>query len=86
MIDFGLLRTLRIPAKRRLLATLKECERVVAALPDPVCEALEASGIVSSWRSQLETLGGVGQRVMSAAEVLRAAHSAVTRLQHARGR
>jgi hypothetical protein len=45
-----------VPSKQRLVATLHECVRLVEALSDPVCVALEASGVVNSWREQLATL------------------------------
>jgi hypothetical protein len=45
-----------IPSKTRLQATLKEMHRLVGLLPEPACLALEKSGVVLVWRSQLETL------------------------------
>ena len=69
----------KVPAKRRLLATLKLMSELVGALPDPACEALEASGVVGVWRSQLETLAGVSGRLTSAVDLAGAIRSAMRR-------
>lgn len=70
----------RVPAKRRLVATLAECARIVNGMPDPMCDVLEQSGLFGAWRSQLESLAHVTERVMSVSDVLRSAHRAVQKV------
>jgi len=66
--------TLRpIPAKTRLLATLREMQRIVEAMPDGVCEHLERSELLSSWRSQLGSIANLGPVALRAADAVRAA-------------
>ncbi len=54
-----------VPSKTRLLATLAECSRIVKGLPDPVCTVLEKTGVVASWRLQLETLSNAQGRLVN---------------------
>jgi hypothetical protein len=47
------------------VATLKECERLVESMPEPLCAAIEQSGIITAWRSQLGTLAGFARRAQT---------------------
>jgi hypothetical protein len=72
----NLLRTIlpaKVPAKTRLVATLKELTRIVQALPEPVCTALEASGVIATWRAQLESVQALTGHVGNAGNVMGAA-------------
>lgn len=62
-----------IPAKRRLRATLAEMDRLVDSMPDGMCEVLERTGLVSSWREQIATLAHGASRLTSVMDVLRTA-------------
>lgn len=66
------------PSKDRLRATVKEIARLIDALPEPVCVALEKSNVLGALRTQLEslgaisvTLGGAGQIVGGAVDLAR---------------
>jgi hypothetical protein len=63
-----------VPSKQRLQATIKELSRLVNQLPEPVCGALEKSGLVGTWRTQLESLvkasGAVTHTLGTAGDVM----------------
>jgi hypothetical protein len=63
------LQTTPVASKKRLRATLVEISRLIEALPEPVCVAFEKTGIVTSWRTQVETLTTLSAQVSIAASV-----------------
>jgi hypothetical protein len=65
-----------VPARSRLRATLAECARLVDAMPDPMCEAIEQARVLELLREQLGTLANVGERVTQAGGLLRQAQAA----------
>jgi hypothetical protein len=62
-----------VPPRTRLKATVRELDRILDAMPDPLLEHIERSGLLSTWRSQLETIGRVGPAALAGADALRAA-------------
>ena len=76
-----------VPSKTRLVATLKECVRLVESLPDPVCVVLEKSGVVASWRLQLDTLTratGLAGTSITAGDVVSVAQQILGAVRRAR--
>jgi hypothetical protein len=76
----------QVPAKHRLKAMCRELAAMIDALPEPVCVALERSGVVASWHMQLgslqvmsDKLGAVGSAASSAVELARMVQKMVTR-------
>jgi hypothetical protein len=70
----------RVPAKARLRATVREIGRIVESLPEPVCAAVEATGLLNQWRQQLETLANATRNLGTlpgAVETARRAWSAL---------
>jgi hypothetical protein len=61
----------RVPAKFRLRSHLKEMDRVIAAMPEPLCQGIEAAGLLTVWRNQLETLQNASAKLVDAREVVR---------------
>lgn len=62
-----------VPSKTRLLATIKECGRLVEQLPEPVCAGLEKAGVVAAWRMQLESLCNMSGMLVSSSGVAKSA-------------
>jgi hypothetical protein len=59
-----------VPSKDRLRATVKEIARLIDALPEPMCVALEKSNVLGALRSQLESLGAVGGALGGAGQIV----------------
>ena len=70
-----------VSAKSRLQATLAEMSRAVETMPEPACALLASSGLVSSWRAQIETLANAGRAVTTAGDVIRVARQVLSQVQ-----
>jgi hypothetical protein len=79
-------RPVPVPAKTRLLATVKEIARLIDALPDPLCDALEKSGVVSSWRMQIASVEALATRMGTAGQVVTTAASLAAAIRRVVGR
>jgi hypothetical protein len=61
----------RVPSKTRLRATIRELDRLIGEMPDALCTAIEASGVVASWRLQLESLHHAASHVVDRSGMVR---------------